>query len=408
MKTGRPRTEEHIIAATRLLATAAIAAVLATTTAALSPGPAAAAPTGWTLDLHPTGADANVTAARGELALANAQAPALASRTAIGSLISPARRLPTATSLIRATVDAQTPAGGSVRIDVRGQRPDGDWTEWVPAGQQLPVPARTVQARVTLIGGTGGTTPRVHAVTLQPGPVSATPQAARPASSYRVFATREGLVGGTTADGHVITSRDHFVALPSGRGLAPKATGDYTVRICAQSGRCEWAPVWDVGPWNIDDDYWSPAATRQNWTDVAQGKPEAQAAYSEGYNNGKDGFGRTVSNPAGIDLADGTFWDGLALTDNSWVTVTYLWTATASITGVVHTGLNVRTGPHGTATAIGLADEDAQVPIVCQAQGDSVDGSVKKTDLWDELATGYYVSDAYVQTTSTGQVAPSC
>ena len=27
-------------------------------------------------------------------------------------------------------------------------------------------------------------------------------------------------------------------------------------------------------------------------------------------------------NPAGIDLADGTFWDGLKLTTNSWVTVT--------------------------------------------------------------------------------------
>jgi hypothetical protein len=28
------------------------------------------------------------------------------------------------------------------------------------------------------------------------------------------------------------------------------------VRVCATSGRCEWAPVWDVGPWNITDDYW--------------------------------------------------------------------------------------------------------------------------------------------------------
>ena len=36
-----------------------------------------------------------------------------------------------------------------------------------------------------------------------------------------------------------------------------------------------------------------------------------------------------MADPAGIDLADGTFWDGLGMTDNDWVTVTYLWTGTA-------------------------------------------------------------------------------
>ncbi|HEX3813278.1 MAG TPA: hypothetical protein VHX59_10590 [Mycobacteriales bacterium] len=311
-------------------------------------------------------------------------------------------------SSLRATVDAQLPGGSSAAVAVRGQRTDGRWTEWIPAGQHLPTPVQVVQARVTLTAGTGGASPRVRAVSLQPGPAGATPQATRPSSSYRVFATREGLIGGTTANGHVIVSHDHFVALPSERGLAPKATGDYTVRICATTGRCEWAPVWDEGPWNIHDDYWNPGTMREDWTDVAQGKPEAQAAFSEGYNGGKDGFGRKVSNPAGIDLADGTFWDGLGLTDNDWVTVTYLWTATAGKTGVVDTELNVRTGPHASATAVGLADEDAQVPIVCQTPGDSVNGSVKKSDLWDELATGYYVSDGYVDTGSTGQVAPAC
>jgi hypothetical protein len=85
--------------------------------------------------------------------------------------------------------------------------------------------------------------------------------------------------------------------------------------------------VWDVGPWNTKDDYWNPSTVRQSFTDLAQGLPEAQAAYQNGYHGGKDAFGRTVTNPAGIDLADGTFWDGLGLTDNTWVTATYLWTA---------------------------------------------------------------------------------
>lgn len=358
------------------------------------------------MDLH--GTDANVATSHGGLALADPKAHALASPTAFGSLITAPHRLDRLATELVATIDADIPAGAAVRVDVRGQNGSGRWGEWTPAGTALPAPARVVEARITLTAGPDDAGPRVRAVSLRPRDSAVTPRASGTAATYRVFATREGLVGGTTANGHVIVSRDHFVALPSARGLSPKGSGSYTVRVCATSGRCEWAPVWDVGPWNTHDDYWNPAATREGWKDVAQGEPESQAAYSDGYNGGKDGFGRTVSNPAGIDLADGTFWDGLALTDNGWVNVTYLWTAPAATTGVIDTPLNVRNGPHGTATAVGLADEDAQVPIVCQTTGDSVSGSVKKTNLWDELATGYYVSDAYVDTGSSKQVAPNC
>src|SRR5690606_18208990 len=95
-----------------------------------------------------------------------------------------------------------------------------------------------------------------------------------PADGYRVFATREGLVGGTTANGHVIVERDHVVALPSRRGLADNNSGNYTVQVCTEDGaRCEWAPVWDVGPWNTKDDYWN--ADREMWQDLPQGTPEA-------------------------------------------------------------------------------------------------------------------------------------
>jgi hypothetical protein len=66
---------------------------------------------------------------------------------------------------------------------------------------------------------------------------------------------------------------------------------------------------------------------------LPQGLPEAQAAYEDGYNDGLDGFGRRVLNPAGIDLADGTFYN-VGLNDNGWVTVTYLWTGdTATMHG---------------------------------------------------------------------------
>jgi hypothetical protein len=116
------------------------------------------------------------------------------------------------------------------------------------------------------------------------------------------------------------------VALPSRRALSPKGTTTYSVKVCADNGKCETAPVWEVGPWNTTDDYWNPPAVRQSWKDLPQGKPQAQAAYQDGYHGGNNGKGDKVKNPAGIDLADGTFWDGLGLTDNAWVTATYLWT----------------------------------------------------------------------------------
>jgi hypothetical protein len=216
--------------------------------------------------------------------------------------------------------------------------------------------------------------------------------------TYTVFATREGLVGEGTANGHVIVEHDHFVALPSRRGLSSKGGGEYTVRVCAAATkRCAYAPVWDVGPWNVKDDYWGTA--RESWTDLPRGKPEAQAAYQDGYNGGKDQFGRQVLNPAGIDLADGTFWDALSLRDNAWVSVTYLWTGSGAVRGRIDTGgapLRLRAAPNTTAAVIGLAGEYSQVPIECQVTGEKVAGRTGTTDLWDRVAPGTYLSHAFV------------
>ncbi len=173
------------------------------------------------------------------------------------------------------------------------------------------------------------TTTTTRTTTTTPSP-TATPPAPGSAQRHRVFATREGLVGRTTANGHKIKSSDRFVALPSRRALSPNGSHDYSVRVCAANGRCAVAPVWDVGPWNTRDDYWNPPSKRQEWRDLPQGMPEAQAANQKGYNGGKDQFGRRVANPAGIDLSDGLFWDALGLKDNSWVTVDYLWTGSSS------------------------------------------------------------------------------
>ena len=147
-----------------------------------------------------------------------------------------------------------------------------------------------------------------------------------------IFATREGLVGRTTANGHVIAPRDRFVALPSRRSLSSKGGQEFQVRL-THKGRSVVAPVWDVGPWNVRDDHWSLSSQREKWRDLPRGLPQAQAAFQDGYNCGKDEFGRQVKNPAGIDLADGVFWDNLQMRDNDWIKVDYLWLAADQISG---------------------------------------------------------------------------
>jgi hypothetical protein len=224
------------------------------------------------------------------------------------------------------------PAGSEIAVEVRGHTADDRWTEWNEIDRSgtaaLSAPVLGLQFRVTLTGEATVVSALAVEASQDSGVQAAADGPSVQALTYRVFATREGLVGRTTANGHVITNRDHFVALPSRRGLNVKAgTRAYQVQVCyPRTGRCETAPVWDVGPWNTKDDYWNPSSSRQMWNNLPRGKPEAQAARLEGYNGGRDQFGRTVLNPAGIDLADGTFWDGLGMNNNDWVNVTFLWT----------------------------------------------------------------------------------
>jgi hypothetical protein len=225
--------------------------------------------------------------------------------------------------------------------------------------------------------------------------VGATPANAASAQLL-VYATREGLVGQVTANGHVIVPHDHFVSLPSWNALSPKGTGTFSVRACA-GGRCVYEPVWDVGPWNTHDDYWS--TTREQWKDLPVGLPESQAAYQNGYNGGLDQYGRTVLNPAGIDLADGAAWDGLRLpADNRWIALTLLWTGTGTQGQVVTNDgpLNVRSGPGTGYANVGLAGGYARVPILCQTYGERITGTAGTTRVWDRIGPGNYISNGYV------------
>jgi hypothetical protein len=90
----------------------------------------------------------------------------------------------------------------------------------------------------------------------------------------------------------------------SGYGAAP-----YYV-LLNNGGNTYQAWVGDVGPWNIDDNYWNSSGDssrpRRLFGDLPQGYNESRAAYYDNYNGGYDQYGRTVGNPAGIDLAPDT------------------------------------------------------------------------------------------------------
>jgi len=116
-------------------------------------------------------------------------------------------------------------------------------------------------------------------------------EARKPGPWQRVFATREGLVGGRLATGAIIRPGDHFVALPHPSALRR----DVELRY---AGRALVVPVLDVGPWNVDDDYWSTGE-----------RPAAERGR---------GTYRAPVNRAGIDLSDATF-ALLGLRNNDWV-----------------------------------------------------------------------------------------
>ncbi|HYO71896.1 MAG TPA: hypothetical protein VEU33_38050, partial [Archangium sp.] len=246
---------------------------------------------------------------------------------------------------------------------------------------RLPWAGTEVQVRLALVADERGRGPVVQEVKLEGTLEGGTSQQLTTLSTpltYRIYGTREGLVGGTTANGHIIKSYDRFVALPSRRALASKGGTEYQVRLCStRTSKCATTSVWDVGPWNTKDDYWNPSSIREMWKDLPQGKPEAQAANLEGYNGGLDQFGRRPANPAGIDVADGTFWTDLGLNDNDWMTVTYLWTSGG---GTPTTGLVVDSN---------------------NANNDSTKGYVQVSANWTVGAnTGFYGNNYYTAATA--------
>lgn len=215
------------------------------------------------------------------------------------------------------------------------------------------------------------------------------------APTYRIFSTREGLVGYTTANGHVIKPRDRFVALPSWSALSPKGTDKFRVRI-TYKGRSVVAPVWDVGPWNTKDDYWSPS---RRYGDLPVGRPMAEAAKLDGYNGGRDEQGRRILLPNGIDIADGTFWDDLGMTRDDWVEVSFLWLGADPGPGAA---LSVTPGtPAEPAPAAGPPPKPVEVEASAVAVDNGAAGYGATGQPWFEAGCGLNGKHAWTYSTTS-------
>jgi uncharacterized protein YraI len=70
--------------------------------------------------------------------------------------------------------------------------------------------------------------------------------------------------------------------------------------------------------------------------------------------------------------------------------------------------LNVRSGPGTNFGIVRVLPYNATVPINCQTPGEWISGPYGTTNIWDNIANGEWVSDAYVLTGSDGYVTIRC
>ena len=206
-----------------------------------------------------------------------------------------------------------------------------------------PTPTTTT---TTTSSGTPTTT------TTTPGQLPVDPNAPAKFVTFRVFATQYNPLTSGSVEVAVPDKCVKWAALGSTTNLkrfscsaAYTVGGDYRVMIRRESGQTAAIPVKDVGPWNIDDNYWAPASSprpRRMFNTLDQGKPQSQAAFYSQFNSvsdcqnldgtpsgkpgGADQFNRCVLNPSGIDVSPAAAaLVGLPAYKNEWVTVTFLW-----------------------------------------------------------------------------------
>jgi uncharacterized protein YraI len=104
---------------------------------------------------------------------------------------------------------------------------------------------------------------------------------------------------------------------------------------------------------------------------------------------------------------DGTAQTGLVTTHTDTLTTT---TESASVITykTAPVLLNVRSGPGTGYEVVDQLPAGSHVTIRCQTPGTTVDGYYGTSKIWDNIANGQFISDAYVYTGSDGYVAVRC
>ena len=72
------------------------------------------------------------------------------------------------------------------------------------------------------------------------------------------------------------------------------------------------------------------------------------------------------------------------------------------------TALTVRSGPGTNYSAVGSVPDGGSVEINCQTTGSYVTGTYGRSNIWDQIAPGKFVSDSYVLTGHDSQFRPPC
>ncbi|GIF72643.1 sporangiospore maturation cell wall hydrolase GsmA [Asanoa siamensis] len=70
--------------------------------------------------------------------------------------------------------------------------------------------------------------------------------------------------------------------------------------------------------------------------------------------------------------------------------------------------LNLRSGPSTADSRTGSVADGAKVTAVCQAFGQEIAGTQRKTPYWDRLSNGHYVSDGYLKWSPARPTLPWC
>ncbi|MEU5364688.1 SH3 domain-containing protein [Streptomyces sp. NPDC005925] len=89
-------------------------------------------------------------------------------------------------------------------------------------------------------------------------------------------------------------------------------------------------------------------------------------------------------------------------------------TAEATLTATTYYSIapgysvNVRSGPGTNYSIVRVLPEGSEIPINCQSPGTWISGPYGTSNIWDNIANGQFVSDAYVQTGSDGYIRPHC